>query len=487
MDGQWRDSDGMPSRLTGLPPVRSRWYGYGRIDAAAAVRAALDYVPFTDLVIRDDLADLGNVPSMGGFFDTPDVWCRRLPPGSDTGALPANYATAGPHENPLRGQSNWLYARVHNKGTRPRSMPGCAFRSRTFRAWSSPIRHRSCRGVGPEEMLPNPLTLATHFIGEAKVSAVPPGGEQIVRVEWRAELIPPEQVPTPAGPLKWHPCLLAEITPHDGPAATGSHVWDYNNLAQKNVTIVDAIPGSEFGMAMMMGAGSNDGDSLLLEVLRGKLSHHVELYLDLFDLPSRRWSSAPPSGNWANGTADGSSSSHRCSRCVCRFRYGPGASHPSSSAASSEPGAGRVYEIQMVQRQARGKVSGAAACRSPSGAEALRRSRAVAFRVRQVFPELGRRPRVRPSITGRRDRGGKVCTDEQSERRAGGQVLERIPCKVPLGRGHLGLPDRGLAAGRRRRAEHLAPLRATRRAWCRTATPATWPATTTGAARTTSR
>jgi len=39
--GQWRDATGAPTRLSGKAPVRSDWYGYGRIDAVAAVSRAL--------------------------------------------------------------------------------------------------------------------------------------------------------------------------------------------------------------------------------------------------------------------------------------------------------------------------------------------------------------------------------------------------------------------------------------------------------------
>jgi hypothetical protein len=215
-------------------------------------------------------------------------------------------------------------------------------------------------GVGPEDPLSNPLTPATYFIGEAKVSAVPPGGEQIVVVEWPPALIPPEEVPTAAGPVMWHPCLLAHVAPHDGPAASGDHVWDYDNLAQKNISIVDASPGSEFGMAMTMGGAGNDGDSLLLEVLRGEL-HDVQLFLDLLDLPLPK----PPSGceDWSIGQRNGRevvllaplpevlvpipTRPRGISLVVVRGVVG----------AKAKVGA---YEVRMVQRQSTGKLSGAA-------------------------------------------------------------------------------------------------------------------------------
>jgi hypothetical protein len=38
---QWLDENGDPSVASGLPPVFSQWYGFGRIDATAAVEEAL--------------------------------------------------------------------------------------------------------------------------------------------------------------------------------------------------------------------------------------------------------------------------------------------------------------------------------------------------------------------------------------------------------------------------------------------------------------
>jgi Subtilase family len=38
--GQWLDEDGNPSLVTGKPPVYSQWFGFGRVNAGAAVRKA---------------------------------------------------------------------------------------------------------------------------------------------------------------------------------------------------------------------------------------------------------------------------------------------------------------------------------------------------------------------------------------------------------------------------------------------------------------
>ena len=95
-------------------------------------------------------------------------------------------------------------------------------------------------------------------------------------------------VATPAGTVHWHPCLLAEITPHDRPASTGNHVWDDNNLAQKNISIVRTDAGQDFAIATVIGREENPADYLLIEINRGRLPREVKLFVDLLDPLLRR-------------------------------------------------------------------------------------------------------------------------------------------------------------------------------------------------------
>lgn len=280
--GQWLDAAGNPSVTSGQPAVRSGWYGYGRIDAAAAVQGAISFGALPDIVLRDNLADTGSVPSSGTFWNTPDVWCRTTAPAADPAALPASYADAGPHQSPIRGQVNWVYARVRNRGPVASNeawvrvsithYPGAQF---TWPASFVPTN-------GPGDPVPSPMTHGTYFIGEAKVGPLAAGAEQIVSIEWPAGLVPPASVLVSGTPIDWHPCLLAEITPHDGPLPTGSHVWDDNNLAQKNISIVDADSG-DFASGFVIGHEFNGAKSMTLEILRGSLPKSVQLYLDLLD------------------------------------------------------------------------------------------------------------------------------------------------------------------------------------------------------------
>jgi len=128
----------------------------------------------------------------------------------------------------------------------------------------------------------------TYFIGEVKVTGLAPGADQIVNVQWPAGLIPPADVMVGMTNVHWHPCLLVEVTPHDGPTPTGNHVWDDNNLAQKNISIVGTDTGSDFSFASVIGNEENHADYLLLDINRGNLPKEVELYVNLLDPLLRR-------------------------------------------------------------------------------------------------------------------------------------------------------------------------------------------------------
>jgi hypothetical protein len=287
--GQWLDAAGNPSVTSGQPAVRSGWYGYGRVNAAAAVQGAITFGALPDVVLRDNLSDTGSVPTGNPFWNTPDMWCRTTAPASDPGALPASYASAGPHQAPVRGQANWVYVRVRNRSAVASNeawvrvsithWPGTEF---TWPASFIPTN-------GPGDPIPTPMAHGTYFIGEAKVGPLAPGAEQIVSIEWPAGLVPPDSVLVSGNPVQWHPCLLAELTPHDGPLPTGAHVWDDNNLAQKNISIVDADSGGgDFAAGFVIGQEFNTAKSMTLEILRGRLPKSVRLYLDLVDPVLRR-------------------------------------------------------------------------------------------------------------------------------------------------------------------------------------------------------
>jgi len=233
-------------------PFYSQWYGSGRIDAAAAVTGARDYDFSRDIVVRDNLSDMGTAPSTGSFWSGVDIWVRKI----QDNVAPANYATHADtvHEQPDFGSACFLYVRYKNIGS------GASYPF-TIRAY---ITHwpgtefiypaSFIPTVRPNGVIPSPLTPGTYLIGEASVTSAGAGVEGIVSIPWPSNLIPPENVVVSGSTVHWHPCILVEVTPHDGFTPTGVHVWENNNLAQKNLSInYDTSVSGDFAFAGIAG------------------------------------------------------------------------------------------------------------------------------------------------------------------------------------------------------------------------------------------
>jgi subtilisin family serine protease len=272
--GQWVDLDG------DTVAEFSQWYGYGRINTSAAVDEATGGGASRDLVVRDNLSDDGTVPSTGAFWDSPDLWVRTTDPAGDAGALPAAYGDAPPHQSPISGQANWVYVRLRNAGTDD-SLP---FYIRVYIThWAGaefiypsdfvPTNH-------PGDPIPSPLTPGTYLIGEVAHAGLAAGTVDIVNVEWPAALVPPQTVDVDRMEVEWHPCLLVEVAPHEG-TASGNHVWDSSNRAQKNISIVYMDDDAEFATAAVIGHRLNRQATLILEIDRRRVPRNISLYVDL--------------------------------------------------------------------------------------------------------------------------------------------------------------------------------------------------------------
>lgn len=284
----WTDVNGVASNAPGYAgPFFGQTYGYGRIDANLAVIAARDYAADRDLYIRDNMADNGVAPSVGDFWTGVDIWCRTTDPVTEgAAALPANWGTDANtvHQPPISGQNNWVYVRFQNRGTAP-SFPfyvrisishfdGTRFQYPTD--WQPTVR--------PNGVIPNPLTPGTYLIGEALVNSLAAGDDGYVVLTWNQALIPPQTVNVSGTDVTWHPCLLVELSPHDGFAATGPFVWQNNNLAQKNISIV--YPGGgggaeegDFAAATVIGHKGDRGKIMEIEITRSKLVPDSAVYI----------------------------------------------------------------------------------------------------------------------------------------------------------------------------------------------------------------
>jgi subtilisin family serine protease len=257
--GQWID-------VTGDGVVDfSQWYGWGRLDADAAVTAARDYDHDIDLVVRDNLEDLGAVPSGGWHAASPDIWTDP----NDVAVPVLAYDAAPPHVTPVRGQDNYIFVRVKNVGTAPSSdywvralishYPGFEFR---FPQEWTPSNL-------PGQPVPNPLLPGSYLIGEVALTGLANGADTIAKMTWPAALVPDAEVMVAGMAVEWHPCLLAQVAPHDGPPPAGAtfDVKRYNNLAHRNITI--ANPGdlaADLATAAVAGTSDPIGiDSIVLD------------------------------------------------------------------------------------------------------------------------------------------------------------------------------------------------------------------------------
>lgn len=249
-----------------IDPLHPEWsagfnprFGHGRLDAAAAVVAARDHAG-ADLVIRENLQDQGSVPSPGWHAHSPDLWVRNAVEAAPNLA----YDAGPPHQDPIRGQANTVWVRVKNVGSQPSS---------TAKARVLVAHFPGIEFVYPEDWTPDvppastadPLLPGSYELGEVEVPSLLAGGVALLSLSWAAGLVPPEEVTVNGLAVRWHPCLLAEVTPQDGPIDAGGaiSVRASNNLAQRNLSVADPSSGAAVGVvAGSRGAGV---DALILD------------------------------------------------------------------------------------------------------------------------------------------------------------------------------------------------------------------------------
>ncbi len=168
-----------------------------------------------DLWIKNKTGHTGAETVSSPFWNSPDVWIRN---NDDNGVT---------HQAPEFGQDNWFYARVRNRGTQ-----SCRVFAVTFevKIW------QGTQFVYPNDFIPATAT-AVGF-------NLPAGGEQIVKARW-----PASEVPSAGS----HGCLLVSAYSPTDEALTGRYVWEDNNLAQKNLTIVDLQPDDSAEISFKLG------------------------------------------------------------------------------------------------------------------------------------------------------------------------------------------------------------------------------------------
>jgi hypothetical protein len=213
-------------------------------DSRAMIDGSLLHDGFESLYVRDNSADTGGTSSTGAFWNSPDVWVRNSADGGTT------------HQDTIRGQDNYVYARVYNDGSTDYE----DVRVRVYRA----------NFVGTEFYYPDDWH-PDQLVGEA-VLTVPAGGSEVAEIEWDESLIPD---------ATWHPCLLVEVIPMEVTPETRHHVWDNRKLAQKNITIVDPPSDAVADVEFVFGnAGRVEDDRAVLTISRTVDIPGMDVYLD---------------------------------------------------------------------------------------------------------------------------------------------------------------------------------------------------------------
>ncbi len=230
------------------------------INDVGAALTELCWAANSEVCLRDTPLDVGAVPSTGAFWNSPDIWIRNV---NDGGTV---------HQNTIRGRDNFIYVRVRNRGL--------------AEATDVKVRIYLVTFAGTEFVFPqsyvarNPAgggTIAgpgTYFIGQVQIPVLAAGATQTVNLPWPAALIPPA-----AG---FHPCLLAEVAPNDS-RSSGNHVWDSNNLAQKNLTIINARRGEWVEYSFQVGNAFSPAKAGGLVLHKSRLPETAGAFLDVKD------------------------------------------------------------------------------------------------------------------------------------------------------------------------------------------------------------
>ena len=216
----------------------------GRLNAYKAVKMAkyfeeygydFDDMPVkVDLMIRDSEEDIGREPNTESdiFWDSPDIWVRNQPDGIEENQNPKYQPN----------QPNYIYVKVRNIGcdisSGEDSLNLYWTKATSSNSWPYSWNGQNSYPEGP---------LIGDNIGEVNIPPIAPGEEKIIEIPWHNVPNPDvyEEVEVDSS-SPWHFCILARIESEDDPIkSNSSHNQSRlnNNVAQKNVTVINLYPG----------------------------------------------------------------------------------------------------------------------------------------------------------------------------------------------------------------------------------------------------
>lgn len=204
-----------------------KYMGHGRINAHAALLEVQTNHPYTpaDVFIRDSLSDTGIEPYIGSpLCYSPDIIIRKTPVANPQADF-ANMSVDPGSDNVEIGNDNYIYIRVHNKGTTTTDIHA--------RIYFAPL-NTSC---GPD---------LWEYIGQIDFYDIAAGAHAI------SDALVWENVPDPSS--AGHFCLISSIagTKDDHPDPAGitnatqymQFIRDNNNICYRNVVFEDVLADS---------------------------------------------------------------------------------------------------------------------------------------------------------------------------------------------------------------------------------------------------
>lgn len=223
-------------------PGRNFQMGYGMVNPHKAVKAAQDlYSTTLDLYVKDSPDDFGTEPNAvtQHMWTSKDIWVRN---SNDNGLT---------HQNPeyrSNGNPNYINIRVINK-----SCVASAGNETLHVNWAK----ANTALAWPQNWNGSLQNTAGFDLGDAlstvTLPSIPAGGEYIAKIPW----VVPNPINYSSNADPWHFCLLARVNAAGDPLAfpltsnVSSMARSNNNMAWKNLTVVDQVADKMSAMVMV--------------------------------------------------------------------------------------------------------------------------------------------------------------------------------------------------------------------------------------------
>jgi serine protease len=294
-----------------MDPGHNDDMGYGRINAFDAVSAAFDLTQQNvDLIVKDTPNDPGAEPNVTSayFWGSEDIWIRNNPDGL------INTTTENPEYSPTN--PTYVYVRVTNNSCT--EYPGG---DKVSAYWSKAGTGLNWDHSWNGSWVISSVTMGDH-IGTMLIPALQPGEEFIAEFPWQTQN--PANFASIPGASNfitdepWHFCLLARIESDIDPMTFPEtidlvqNVIDNNNIAWKNITIVDLVQprGNDIGGIVSVTNPFTDNHTFNIEFLEDEvhdtkpLVEEAEIGIEMNDILHAAWVQGGSASDGIKGSRD---------------------------------------------------------------------------------------------------------------------------------------------------------------------------------------